>query len=70
MIARLMQWMWVLIFWTAVITVVAWVAHDPHGAADTVGGLVLKLIGLIKGVVTAIIDLIAKLGGGISKAFG
>lgn len=70
MTQRLIHWMWVLVFWTAVITVVAWIAHDPAGVADTVGGLILKLVSLARGVVTAIIDLIAKIANGISKAFG
>lgn len=70
MTQRLIHWMWVLVFWTAVITVVAWIAHDPAGVADTVGGLILKLVSLASGVVTAIIDLIAKIANGISKAFG
>lgn len=70
MIARLWHWMWVLVFWVAIITVVAWVAHNPSGAADTVGGLILKIAGLAKGFVTAIIDLFAKIDNGIGKLFG
>jgi phage-related protein len=62
--------MWVLVFWTAVITLIAWVAHDPAGVADMIGGLILKIVSLVKGLVTALIDLIAKITNGISKAFG
>jgi len=67
---RLIHWVWVLVFWTAVITLVAWIAHDPAGVANTVGDLILKIVSLARGVVTAIIDLIAKIANGISKAFG
>ena len=70
MTQRLIHWIYILVFWTAVITLVAWIAHDPAGAADTVGGLILKIVSLAEGLATAIIDLIAKVTNGISKAFG
>lgn len=70
MMARLWHWIWVLGFWVAVLTVVAWIAHNPTSSADTIGNLILKLVDLVKGFVTAAIDLISKVGNGIAKAIG
>jgi hypothetical protein len=61
---------WRGIFWIAVITVIAYVAHDPTGVGNMVGGLIVKGAGLIKGLITAVIALGSKIASGISGLLG
>jgi hypothetical protein len=61
---------WRGIFWIVIISVIVWIGHDPVGVGNMVGGLIVRGVGLIKGLVTAGIALGSKIASGVSGLFG